>query len=152
MTYFMWRPTGRSLTLGGLGIRGQKSWPMAARSSPSRWKVPTLSATFGLKLTGKNIKPRYHFANTEICPITSTYVSPKIYNRPSQTSTYCYRMPQPFKSMKLYQIVRGKQPYWFITVCPRPAPQQCSKLCQSWASSRGSPSKEITTTHRAQWL
>ena len=68
MTYFMWRPTGRSLTLGGLGIRGQKSWPMAARSSRSRWKVPTLSATFGLKLTGKNIKQRYYFANTEICP------------------------------------------------------------------------------------
>ena len=68
MTYFMWRPTGRSLTLGGEGIGGQKTWPMAARSSPSCWKVPTLSATFGFRLTGKNIKPRYHFANTEICP------------------------------------------------------------------------------------
>ena len=70
------------------------------------------------------------------------------------SSTYpliIYRMPQHFKSMNLYQTVRGKRPYWFITVCPRPAPQQCSKLCQSWASSRGSPSKEITSTHRTQW-
>ena len=40
MTYFMWRPTGPSLTLGDEGIRGQKIWPMAVRSSPNCcWKV-----------------------------------------------------------------------------------------------------------------
>ena len=65
-------------------------------------------------------------------------------------------MPQPFKSTNLYQTVRGKQLCWFTTVCPRPAPQQCSKFCQSWASSIGSPSKEMSTTHlqwpQSKWL
>ena len=91
-----------------------------------------------------------HFFVMNICrcktqqfvPISSTY--------PPWYPLKIYRMPQPFKSTNLYQTVRGKRLYWFITVCPRPAPRQCSKLCQSWASSMDSPSKEMATTPHTQ--